>query len=96
MHQSDNGGAEVGAPAPVTKPPARKGRERPMTPSEYRRICKKLGISLAESARLLCVTPRQVSRWLDRNDPAPIPMLCIRVMRLLRDGILSPDALRGA
>lgn len=98
MNMQNENGPKVGASGPITdsskRRPARQSHAPTMTPEQYRKICKKLGVTPAQSAEFLGVTERHVMRWLAGT--TPIPELTARVMRLLRAGAIGLDDLRDA
>ena len=46
----------------------------PVSPTEFRKILKRLGLSQSEASRRLYVKVRTVQRWIsgDRNIPGPV------------------------
>ena len=63
-----------------------------MTPAEFRRIRRALGLSAQGLARLLQVSDgRTVRRWEagDRDIPGPVRVL----MLILSSGVITPDDL---
>ena len=52
-----------------------------MTPATLSATLQRLGLSQAEAARLLGVTPGAVTRWVRGNRPVPGPV--VRLLRLM-------------
>lgn len=60
-------------------------RTRSMPPAEFAIIRQRLGLSLADTARLLGVNERAVRRWADDTTAGPGPKAAAQLRELLAD-----------
>jgi len=62
-----------------------------MTPTEFKQVRRKLGLSATQLGHILNSDPRTVRRWESEDDARPVNPIAMRVVQWMLDGYRPPQ-----